>query len=319
MFKDKNRFKKRFIKKRIEILKKRDNQDSFQIRYSQNFLRDPKLVKKLIDKSSIELCDLVYEIGSGKGIITEQLAKQSAKVIGIEKDKKLYEKLRQKFIKNNKIEIKYGDFLQYNLPQEKYKIFSNIPFNLTADIIKKITSSTNPPEDTYLIIQKEAAIKFAGSPYGKERQDSLLLKPWFEMEIIYRFHQTDFYPIPHVDIVLLRIKKRGNPLVKKDQSQLYRDFIVYAFNQWKLDLKKALKKIFTYKQFIRLAKDLGFSKTAKPTDLSFEQWLGLFNYFLVGVEQYKKELVCGAEGLLKHQQARLQKIHRTKGDYTKIN
>jgi len=288
------------------------NQNNFQIEYSQNFLRNPKLVERLVSKSSIGPHDVVYEIGPGKGIITEQLAKQSAKVIGIEKDRELYKKLHQKFIKTDKIEIRYGDFLQYNLPQERYKVFSNIPFNLTANIIARLTSATNPPEDTYLIIQKEAARKFAGSPYGEERQYSLLLKPWFELEIVYRFHRTDFYPIPHVDVVLLRIKKQENPLVEKEQAQLYKDFIVYGFNQWKLNLKKALKKIFTHEQFTKLAKDLGFSKAAESTDLNFKQWLGLFNYFLVGVEEYKKEVVHGSANTLKYQQARLQKIHRTR-------
>lgn len=284
-----------------------------QLKYSQNFLKNSKLVEKIINQSSIGPQDVVYEIGPGKGIITEQLAKKRAKVIGIEKDEELYKKLSQKFKDNDRIKIRHDDFLSYNLPvNEKYKIFSNIPFNLTADIIDKLTSAINPPEDMYLIIQDEAARKFAGSPYGKERQYSSLLKPWFELKILHHFERTDFSPVPQVKVVLLQIKKREKPLVKKEQSQFYRDFIVYGFNQWKLTLKSALKKIFTYQQLKKLSKDLGFGLSATPTDLNFNQWLGLFDYFLVGVEDNKKILVCGAERMLKYQQDRLQKVHRTR-------
>lgn len=284
-----------------------------QIKYSQNFLKSPKLVKKIINKSSIDSEDVVYEIGPGKGIITDQLARKCKKVIAIEKDRKLYKNLLHKFRNNSRIKINYGDFLYFNLPKEgKYKIFSNIPFNLTADIINKLTSTVNLPEDTYLIIQEEAARKFAGLSYGKERQHSLFLKPWFELRILYHFNRTDFCPVPRVDIVLLQIKKRETPLVKKEQTQLYKDFIVYGFNQWKPTLKKALEKVFTYEQFKRLAMDLRFNKLAKPTDLDFQQWLGLFNYFIQGVEKSKKETIFGAEALLKHQQVRLKKVHRAR-------
>jgi len=40
---------------------------------------------------------------------------------------------------------------------------------------------------------------------------------------------------------------------------------------------------------------LNFPKDAKPTDLSFEQWMELFRYFLKGVDISKRSYVIGAE------------------------
>jgi len=287
--------------------------DKIQIKHSQNFLKSPKLVEKLVRLAKIKSNDLVYEIGPGKGIITDQLLRVGARVVAVEKDKRLFQKIRKRFQGDSQIKVFCADFLKWNLPKsERYKIFSNIPFNLTAQIIKKIISVANPPEESYLIIQEEAAKKFAGLPYGKEKQYSLLLKPWFEMGILYRFKMTDFYPVPKVNIVLLKIRKREKSLVEKEDSQLYRDFIVYGFNQWKSNLKKGFKKVFTHQQFSRLAKDLKFDLSSQPTDLTFEQWLGLFKYFLVNIEEKKKFLVKGAEQWLRKQQSRLQKTHRTR-------
>lgn len=281
--------------------------------YSQNFLKKPELVRHLLEKSSIGPKDIVYEVGPGRGIITEQLAFRCKKVIAIEKDQDLLLKLKHRFDQNPKIEIHQGDFLEYRLPQTEYKVFSNIPFNITADIIRKLINTENSPEDTYLIVQEEAAKKFTGFPYaGKETLSALLIKPWFEPKVIHNFNREDFQPSPGVDTVLLRLQKQKEPLVDTKNNQFYKDFLAYTFSQWQPTLKEALRKIFTREQFKRLAKDLNFSQSATPTEIKFDQWFGLFKHFLVGVTNHKKQLIIGAEKNLQKQQAKLEKIHRTK-------
>ena len=280
--------------------------------YSQNFTVNPLLVANLIEQSSLTKEDVVYEVGSGTGIITSELAKRCKKVVAIEIDKNLARKLQTKFINVPNIEVREGDFLLYPLTEQKYKVFSNIPFNITAAIVKKLTEAKNLPIDIFLFVQHDAAKKFLGSPNAKETQLSLLLKPIFELSITHQFKRNDFRPIPNVDIVLLRIKKREKPMVEQQHEKLYRDFIVYSFNAWKPNLKEGLKKIFTDLQFLRLAKELDFSSSAKPTDLNFSQWLGLFNFFTEGVDIGKKLLIRGSEDKLRNQQVKLDKIHRTR-------
>ncbi|NCN58459.1 rRNA (adenine-N6)-methyltransferase [Candidatus Roizmanbacteria bacterium CG22_combo_CG10-13_8_21_14_all_38_20] len=280
--------------------------------YSQNFTVNPLLVANLIKHSSFSKEDVVYEVGPGTGIITAELAKRCKKVVAIEIDKNLAKKLQTKFINVPNIEVHERDFLLYPLTEQKYKVFSNIPFNITVAIVKKLTEAKNLPTDIFLFVQHDAAKKFLGAPNAKETQLSLLLMPIFELSITHQFKRNDFRPIPNVDIVLLRIKKREKPMVEQQNEKLYRDFIVYSFNTWKPTLKEGLKKIFTDHQFLRLAKDFDFSSSAKPTDLNFSQWLGLFNFFNKGVDIGKKSLIKGSEDKLKNQQANLAKIHRTR-------
>jgi len=283
------------------------------ILYSQNFLKKPELVQHLLEKSSIGPNDTVYEIGPGRGIITEQLASRCKKVITIEKDQELFSKLKDRFYQNHKIEIRQGDFLKDRVPQGEYKVFSNIPFNITADIIRKLINTENVPEDIYLIVQKEAVKKFIGSPYAsRESLTALLIKPWFEPKVVHNFKRNDFQPSPNVDTVLLQLQKRRRPLVENKNRQIYKDFLAYTFSQWQPTLKKSLRKIFTKEQFRRLAKDLNFNQSATPTEIKFDQWLGLFKYFLVGVTDSRKQLVIGAEKNLQKKQTRLEKIHRTR-------
>ncbi len=203
-----------------------------RIKYSQNFLRDNELVKRLVNNSSITKNDSVYEIGAGDGIITQALLNKAGWVVSFELDSNFVNKLKNKFKDHGNLELRHEDFLDYALPSQDYKVFSNIPFNITSAIIKKLTLEDNIPTYSYLIVQKEAAMKFAGKPLdNKNSQLSVILYPWFEFSIKHTFKSSDFFPKPNVDIVLLEIKKRDESLIEQNQRMMYEDFITYTFNQ----------------------------------------------------------------------------------------
>lgn len=283
-----------------------------RISHSQNFLRKAELVQGLVKKSSLRKDDTVIEIGSGTGIITEALAGVCREVIAIEADSVLADTLKARFKTASNVKVHSGDFLAYNLPKAPYKIFSNIPFNITAEIIKKICDASNPPKDSYLIVQAEAAKKYTGSPYGKETLFSILHKPLFRFEIVHHFNKIDFSPVPQVNSVLLRIERLNAPLIENNHLPSFKDFVAYGFTSNKPTLKKGYKNVFGHIQFLKLADELRYHPDAKPTDLSFEQWLAMFKYFLVGVERFRQIKIAGALKKLGEQQKTLTKIHRTR-------
>jgi 23S rRNA (adenine-N6)-dimethyltransferase len=248
-----------------------------QITLPQNFLKSSKLARLLLDASSITPLETVYEIGAGNGVITVELARIARKVIAIEKDSMLVRRLRDRFQNVNNVHIVESDFLRYRITDKEYKIFANIPYNITADIVRKILYTPPLASETYLIVQKEAAEKFSGNP--KETQFSILAKPWFTFQIVRGLQRTDFEPVPNVDSVLLHIRKRSPPLVQGGDISLYRHFVHFGFGRWKKNLKLAFKPIFTYEQWKRLSKHFCFPLDATPTELTFEQWLGLFDCF----------------------------------------
>src|SRR2546421_7074876 len=120
--------------------------------YSQNFLKSPTLVCQLLDKCDIGSDDTVYEIGPGRGIITELLAQRCRQVIAIEKDPQFVDTLRPNIAGRANIKLLQGDFLEYRLPTNHYKVFANIPFNITSAIVTHLTTARVPPDDTYLIM-----------------------------------------------------------------------------------------------------------------------------------------------------------------------
>lgn len=288
------------------------------VRYAQNFLRGPRLVERLLARSTIGADDLVYEIGPGKGIITAALARRCRRVVAIEKDPILAGRLRRRFAGHPRVAIHEADALCFPLPDERYKVFASIPFNVTTAIVTRLTAcgergeSTAPsaPDDAFLVVQREAANKIIGAP--RESLYAVLLKPWFEPTLLHRFARADFVPAPRVDVVMLRLRKRGPPLVAPADTRLFRDFVAHGFTAWRPSLRRTFKGIFTAQQFDRLVRELAFAPDATPTALRFEHWLGLFERFKALGDARARWHVAGAERRLKAQQARLHKVHRTR-------
>ena len=278
--------------------------------HSHNFIKNAALVAKLIKRCQIKPGDVVYEIGPGQGIITAQLALHCKRVVAIEKDPALAIVLCQRFIQQPHVKIHTGDFLEYPLPRKPYRVFSNIPFNLTSAIVARLTETANPPQDAWLWMQKEAAEMYLGTP--RESLRSLLLKPWFELEIVDRFQRSDFFPVSQVDVVLLRLSKRALPLVSPADQQSFRDFVASGFTSHHPALDGFLKEVFSWRQVKHIARALEMDLKSKPASLYIEHWLGLFEYFKVIGNEQARRAVAGSERRLRRDQARLKKVHRTR-------
>jgi 23S rRNA (adenine-N6)-dimethyltransferase len=282
---------------------------ALQISHSQNFTNDPQLLDRLVVQSGITSDDLVVDIGAGHGEITRVLCNHCRAVVAIEKDQKLYNQLRLDFASQSNVTILNLDVLDYQFPTTSYKVFSNIPFNLTSDIVRHLSSQQNLAIDIFLFAQKEAANQFCGLP--KESLKSLLLKPVYLPSVTYRFRRTDFRPVPRVDVVLLRFEKRASPLASLVE---WRDFVVYVISQTQPNIFGTLKRIVTSAQLPKLTSRLGISPHSKPTDLIFDQWVGLYNFFSQSADIDIRSFVNGSYTKLLRQQQSLSKINRTRTD-----
>lgn len=257
---------------------------------AQNFVAKAHLAVTLVNGSSISPNDTVYEIGPGKGRLTRELAKKAKKVIAIEKDSVLSAALKKTFEHYDNIIIHNADFLKFKIKEPHYKVFSNVPFNITSAVMRKILYAGNPPAEAYLILQKEAAEKLTGC--GKTTQSSVLAKPWFKFRISHFLRRTDFSPVPKVDVVMLHIEKRLCPLILREDISIYEIFIRCGFNTWRKNLKLNYKGILSHNQWKKLSRDLEFSIHAKPSELKFWQWLGLFEFCRKNIYRYKAAVRC---------------------------
>jgi len=261
--------------------------------FSQNFIKSPQLVRQLLSVSSINSNDTVIEIGPGKGIITQELINLSAQVVAVEKDRDLISFLQDKFFGVANFKLINQDFLSWNLPVSSFKIFSNIPFSITASILNKILKSNSKPTEIYFIMQLEAAQKYSLSD-NFNNQDAILLAPFYNLEILGDIDRTAFTPKPQVDIVFAKFTLKDEVAIDSDVYQQFRDFVIFGFNQWKPNIFEIYKKIFSYDQFKKINHQLKVN-SLKPTQLNLSQWFGLFEIYSQFVPENKKRLVSGFE------------------------
>jgi 23S rRNA (adenine-N6)-dimethyltransferase len=276
------------------------------IKYSQNLYKNKVTLKKIIKDIKLHNSDTVIEIGAGKGVITEELVKYCDNVIAYELDNKYFEILEELFKDNHNIVLRNQDFITSTLPNKEYKIFANIPFSLTSDIINKITGSNSKLIEAYLFVQKESSERYMGIP--KSTQIATILFPIYDLSIIQDFNRRDFNPVPSVDIVLLKIKKKENA---ETEFELYRDFVTYVFNQRNGNIFHTFKKLFTFNQLKHIEKNLKRNDYTVPSDIPPQYYLELFQYFKTNGIDYKKRVY---KYYIKHikQHSHREKINRTR-------
>jgi 23S rRNA (adenine-N6)-dimethyltransferase len=278
-----------------------------RIKYSQNLLINPKLVPILLDKTSLTESDIVIEIGPGNGIITDELLKTCKRVIAVEIDKNLYSKLLNRFENNPNIELINQDFLEFPLPDYQYKVFSNIPFSSSSEMVRKLVFSDNPPEDTYLFYQEEAAKHLISRSLL-----SIIIGVNFEVSIIHEFRYDNFVPKPGVHVILLRIKKIESKIPKNKQEK-FNDFLTYFYNQPKPNISQSMGKVVGKEKINNFAQQNKISYRQKPSELTIDNWITIFNFFTEKNPEFFKKIE-GTYSRLQNQQRKLQKIHRTRKD-----
>lgn len=231
--------------------------------YEQHFLRSPRLVAELIGHTSIKPADTVYDIGAGSGTVASVLARRCKQVVAIELEPQTAAKLRTNMQPFSNVTVVEADFLTHPLPTEPYKVFANIPFSQSSAIVRKLTEAANPPDGTWLIVQKQFANKLLPDFKGFTSQLGILIGPEFAVRIRKPLRRTDFAPPPNVDTVLLEIKRRPTPLLPAKTLPAFKTFVIDCFTQPAI-MAKALKKL------------PAVGAGTKASSLTLQQWLALF-------------------------------------------
>ncbi|HIZ19544.1 MAG TPA: methyltransferase domain-containing protein [Firmicutes bacterium] len=237
---------------------------------SQNFLTSRRLIERLIRLAGLKEGDPVLEIGAGKGHITRALADAGCHVTAVEIDPRLCASLRESLRPYPGAVLKQGDFLQMPLPRGGYTVFANLPFNHTSAILRRLTASRTPPKDAWLVIEKGAALRFCGIPY--ESKNSLLLKPYFQTEIVYFFRREDFHPSPSVDAVMLHLSRRDDPDLTPGERRAFSDFIDHVQRYGLTGARGPLTK----KQAATALRLAGLPPLKPSGTMQYVQWLCLF-------------------------------------------
>lgn len=173
-------------------------------RLGQHFLNSKSIAEKIVLEAEITPKDIVYEIGTGEGILTSLLSKYANKVISVDADEFLVKKAKAKFSEIPNVEIKLGDGFKIN---EQFSIFvSNLPYSKSKDAIEWL--ATTSFSHGVIMVQKEFAEKLLTKSTKDRRSVNVIANHTLQIENILNVGKKNFTPNPHVDSVVLKIIKK---------------------------------------------------------------------------------------------------------------
>ena len=180
-------------------------------RLGQNFLINKKALNDFINACDLKKNDVVLEIGPGLGAITQEIAPKVKRVIAIEKDRKMCEIMKETLRDFKNIEIINQDVLEnlssskeLSLSSGKVKIVGNLPFYLTAPIIRKFLEIKNQPQEMVFMIQKEVAQRICAKP-PKMSILAVSVQFYAKPKIVSYLPKNSFWPQPKVDSAIIKI------------------------------------------------------------------------------------------------------------------
>lgn len=253
---------------------------------AQNFFRRSETVKAFVQSASLASVDLVYDLGAGSGMITREIAATGARVIAVERDPNLARMLRARFRAGNiavlQADLRGVDFVA------PFKVVANVPFNLTAAILRRLYFSEPSPCESLIVLQREAAEKYAG--VKRATAVSLMLRPWFDMRIVRSFAARDFVPRPRVDVVLLHVAQREEILLSRQERRRWEAFIRYALRRSKPDVRTTFRNVLSNLQWRLLAREMGVAPDVRLDGLGIDHWLAIYSFIARAVPPRKAKL-----------------------------
>lgn len=245
----------------------------------QNFLNSKAVVRDIISAAHLSNSDVVLEIGPGKGVLTEELLKNSQRVIAVEKDDRMIPYLEEKFpneIAENKLLLIKGDIVELietntlEIPNE-YKLIANIPYYITGFLLRAFLERENKPQHIVFMVQKEVADRIV----ARDKKESILsvaVKVYGTPKLIKKVPARYFTPAPKVDSAILSIENiSGNNFIDIHEEHFFFEVLKSGFAHKRKQLLKNLKENYgesVAHAFLKLQIPL----TIRAEDVPFDMW-----------------------------------------------
>ena len=144
---------------------------SFSKSLGQNFLVNPSVCPKIAEFGGCKAGVCAVEIGTGVGVLTQELAKRCDRVTAIELDERLKPILNETLADFDNVEVIFADVMQTNLEDIVRKsegretvVCANLPYYITSPVIMKILESRLPIKSLTVMVQREAGDRICAAP-----------------------------------------------------------------------------------------------------------------------------------------------------------
>ena len=193
----------------------------------QHFLVDQEALQSITRVAALKAGDQVLEIGPGIGVLTRALAQTGAAVRAVELDAAMYRiaSARTQHLPN--VVVQEGNILHCDLatiidPNQPFSVVANIPYYITAPILRLFLEGRHRPSSLLLMVQREVGERLAALP-GKMSILAVFTQIHADVKVMRQVPPSSFLPAPKVASAVVHISVRPEPLVPvEEQEYLFR-------------------------------------------------------------------------------------------------
>ncbi|WP_294407189.1 16S rRNA (adenine(1518)-N(6)/adenine(1519)-N(6))-dimethyltransferase RsmA [uncultured Ruminococcus sp.] len=186
---------------------------TFSKALGQNFLINPSVCPKIAEMGNAKKGFGVIEIGTGIGVLTNELAKRADKVVAIEIDDRLLPVLEETLAEYDNVKVINADVMKTDLHKiidEEFKgldvaVCANLPYYITSPILMMLLEERLPIKSVTVMVQKEAAARLC-APMGTRDMGAVTVAVnYFSTpKILFNVSRGSFMPSPNVDSCVMR-------------------------------------------------------------------------------------------------------------------
>ena len=213
---------------------------SFTKSLGQNFLINPTVCPRIAEEGGCKSGVCALEIGTGVGVLTQELAKRCDKVVAVEIDEGLRPILEETLAEYDNVEVVFADVMETDLRallEEKFHgqetvVCANLPYYITSPVIMRVLEERLPVSALTVMVQKEAADRICAKPGTRDCGAlSCGVSYYSEPRLLFKVNRGSFMPSPNVDSAVIRLDIKGdNGLNVTDEKTFFR-IVRTAFSQ----------------------------------------------------------------------------------------
>jgi 16S rRNA (adenine1518-N6/adenine1519-N6)-dimethyltransferase len=244
------------------------------------------VVNRILSAVDIGPDATVIEVGSGLGVLTERLVEQVGRLVAVEIDAKLAQRLREQLGDRANLTVVERDVLSVPPeallseaglpPNTPYVMVGNLPYNAGAAILRHFLEALHPPRSIVAMLQREVADAIVGGS-GKMSLLGVSVQVYAKTKKLFNVPPRAFYPPPRVTSSVIRLDLLDQALITPTQREAFFRVVRAGFSAPRKQLRNTLAQGLGVAAALAESaiKAAGLEPTLRPQEVPLEGWLKL--------------------------------------------
>ena len=255
---------------------------TFSKALGQNFLVNPSVCPRIAEMGNAKPGFGVIEIGTGVGVLTNELAKRADKVVASEIDERLIPVLEETLAEHDNVKVINADVMKvdlHKLIEEEFDglevaVCANLPYYITSPILMMLLEQRLRIRSVTVMVQKEAGTRLC-APVGTRDMGAVTVAVNYfsKPKILFNVSRGSFMPAPNVDSCVVRFDINDiTPEGVTDEAFFFK-MVRAAFSQRRKTLVNSVSAgLGTDKHTVTAAvENSGLGANVRPEQLSMEE------------------------------------------------